>query len=187
MTSGKIDTATHVNKQLKTDLDVCVSDETVRCALVEAGLKASLKEEKPLLSKKNVAVRLEFASLYQDWTIADWEQVIWSDETKINCFISDGHSWCWACDVDGLERHTVKQNVKHGGGSIMIWGCMTVHGPGFMCKLDGMMVKETYKSILEDELMATIKYYEIDLGQVIFQHDNDLKYTAIIIYEWLNQ
>jgi hypothetical protein len=29
-------------------------------------------------------------------------------------------------------------------------------------------ITETYKSILEDELIATIEYYKMDPGQVIF-------------------
>ena len=60
----------------------------------------------------------------------------------------------------------------------MIWGCMTAHGPGFMCKLEGTMVKETYKSVLQDELARTIDYYGLDPQRVIFQHDNDLKHTV---------
>jgi hypothetical protein len=159
----------------------------VHRTLVEAGLKASAKIERPMLSKKNVTARLAFAKRHQHWTVADWEQVIWSDETKINRFSSDGRSWCWTRDVNSLERRTVKQTVKHGGGSIMIWGCMAVHGPGFMCKLDGTMVKETYKSILQDELMATIDYYDMNPAKVIFQHDNDPKHTASVVREWLDQ
>jgi transposase len=187
VTSGRLDTAVAANKLLKTELSINISDDTVRRALVEAGLEASPKEKKPLLSKKNVQARLDFAHRHQHWTIADWERVIWSDETKINRFCSDGRSWCWKRDVDGVEPRTVKQTVKHGGGSIMIWGCMTVHGPGFMCKLDGTMDRDVYKSILEDELMATIDYYGMDPDRVIFQHDNDPKHTAKSVRDWLEE
>jgi transposase len=168
VTSSELDTAVAANKRLKQELNVHVSDETVHRTLVEAGLEASAKIEKPMLSKKNVTARLAFAKRHQHWTVADWEQVIWPDKTKINRFSSDGHSWCWTRDVNSLERRTVKQTVKHGGGSIMIWGCMAIYGPGFMCKLDGTMVKETYKSILQDELMATIDYYDMNPAKVIF-------------------
>src|SRR5262249_36116028 len=94
------------------ELNVSVSDYTVRRVLVEAGLKSSPKIEKRLLSRKNIKARLEFAKRHQHWTAADWERVIWSDEIKVNRFNSDGRSWCWTRDVDGLEPRT----VKHGGG-----------------------------------------------------------------------
>jgi transposase len=187
VTSGELDTAVKANKKLRTELSVSVSDRTVCRVLVEAGLKSSPKVEKPLLSRKNIKARLEFAKRHQHWTAADWERVIWSDETKINRFNSDGRSWCWIRDVDGLEPRTVKKTVKHGGGSIMIWGCMTVHGPGFMCKLDSTMDRHVYKDILEEELAATIEYYDMDPSKVIFQHDNDPKHTAKSVREWLEE
>jgi hypothetical protein len=134
-----------------------------------------------------VTARLAFAKRHQHWTVADWKQVIWFDKTKINHFSSDGRSWCWTRDVNILERRKVKQTVKHGGRSIMIWGCMAVHSPEFMCKLDGTMVKETYKSIFQDELMATIDYYDMNPAKVIFQHDNDPKHTASVVRKWLSQ
>lgn len=67
----------------------------------------------------------------------------------------------------------------------MVWGCMTVHGPGYLCKIDGKMDQELYKSILEDELGQTIDYYQMNISEVIFQQDNDPKHTAKSIKEWL--
>ena len=49
--------------------------------------------------------------------------MIWSDETKINRFCSDGYSWCWGSDKNNLQEHQISQTVKHGGGSIIVWGC----------------------------------------------------------------
>jgi hypothetical protein len=82
------------------------------------------------------------------------------------------------------DRH-VKQTVKHGGGSIMVWGCMTHLGPGYMCKIKVTMDQHLYKSILEDELVRTMEYYGMKLEIVIFQHDNDPKHTAKSVQEWI--
>jgi hypothetical protein len=49
------------------------------------------------------------------------------------------------------------------------------------------MVKETYKSILQDKLMATIDYDDMNPAKAIFQHDNDPKHTASVVCEWLDQ
>src|SRR6185436_19035143 len=178
ITSGKLETAVAVEKKLKDELGVDVSDRTVTRALREAGLRAAEKENKPMLSAKNVKARLDFANRHKDWTEADWKRVIWSDETKINRFCSDGRSWCWVRDGESRQPRHVKETVKHGGGSVMIWGCMTAGGPGFMCKLTGIMDQHVYRAILEDELLNTIDYYGLDAEQVIFQHDNDPKHKA---------
>lgn len=187
VTSGECDTATEANKDIKSNLNVCVSESTVRRALFDAGLKPGKKEKRPLLSKKNIKARFEFAKRHRDWTIADWESVIWSDETKINRFCSDGQSWCWFRDVKQIENRTVTQTVKHGGGSINIWGCMTINGPGFMKVIDGILVKEKYLDILENELLGTIDLLEIEPANIIFQHDNDPKHTAKIVKSWLSK
>jgi hypothetical protein len=164
-----------------------VGESTVRRALREAGLSASEKVEKPKFSSRNIKARFKFACSYQGWTEDDWKRVIWSDETKINRFCSDGRSWCWARDGGSRQPRHVKETVKHGGGSVMIWGCMTAEGPGFMCKLTGRMDQHVYKAVLEDELLNTIDYYDLDAERIIFQHDNDPKHKAKSVQEWLNK
>ena len=77
--------------------------------------------------------------------------------------------------------------MKHGGGGVMIWGCMTSQGVGYLCKIDGTMDQHLYKSILEDELLQTIEYYNLEKAQVIFQHDNDPKHKAKSVQNWLSE
>jgi hypothetical protein len=39
--------------------------------------------------------------------------------------------------------------VKHGGGSIMLWGCFAAGGTGAHHKIDGIMRKGNYVDILK--------------------------------------
>jgi len=64
-------------------------------------------------------LRKNFATMQENWTLADW-----SDETKINRFESDGRSWYWTRDPTVQSANKVRQTVKHGAGSIMVWGCI---------------------------------------------------------------
>ena len=178
-------TAVQANQVLCSELGTVVSDATVRRALKKKGLEAEVKKKKPKLSPKNVALRLEFARKHKDWTVADWERVIWSDETKICRFGSDGRSWCWVRDVRVQEPRTINQTVKHGGGSIIIWGCMTAQGVGWMCKIEGKMDKEGYLEILKDELLQTFEYYGLKPEDHIFQQDNDSKHSSGLVQDWL--
>jgi hypothetical protein len=105
---------------LKVDREVGFCDNTLRNALRDVGLKACEKIPKPSLSQRNVQERLRFATIHKDWTVEDWKRVVFSDETKINCFNIDGRSWCWINDKENVPNRIVKQTVKHGGGSIML-------------------------------------------------------------------
>ena len=93
MTSGALGTATTVTKKLPEDDEIAASRMMVARALYGADLSLAEKKAKPLLSAKNVKVRLEFANKYKDWTIDNWKCVIWSDETRIRHFSSDGRTW----------------------------------------------------------------------------------------------
>ena len=83
---------------LSEHLNMVVSTNIVRCALHEVGLRPTKKQKIPLLMAKNVCCRLEFAQHHQDWTIHDCYGGIFSDETKVNWFKSNGRAWCWMRD-----------------------------------------------------------------------------------------
>ncbi|KAG0874546.1 hypothetical protein G6F26_013584 [Rhizopus arrhizus] len=74
--------------------------------------------------------RLAWAKKYQNWTTDDWRRVVFSDETKVNVWGSDGCKYYWSRPEDPLKPHHIDVTVKHGGGSLMMWGCMTHEGPG---------------------------------------------------------
>jgi transposase len=185
ITSGSAKTAVDATKQLQAGLNISVTPHTVRNALKEVGLGAIKKPAKPKITKKQACARLDFAKSHCNWTLDDWQQVIWSDETKVNRFCSDGCLWAWIRDGEELQPRHVKQTVKHGGGSIMMWGCMTWHGIGYCCRINGKMDQQMYLQILGDELLQTIEYYNMDQNHVIFQHDNDPKHTAKSVKAWL--
>ena len=65
----------------------------------------------------------------------------------------------------------------------MIWGCMTAEGPGYMCKIDGTMDQNLYKTILQDDLMKTMEFYRLDAQGVIFQHLGSEFFDIFIPYQ----
>ena len=59
-----------------------VSTSTVRRRLWEAGSYSRISVKKPLLKKQNNARRLQWAKAHKDWTIEQWNKVLWIDESK---------------------------------------------------------------------------------------------------------
>lgn len=130
------------------------------------------KVKKPDLPKPIRDARLSFARACCHWTVEDWTQVMWSDETKVQRLGSDGEQWVWVQPGQVLSGKAIKNTAHSGGGSIIIWGCFCWEGAGFATKIEDTMTKEVYVEVLEDELMKSLEYYGKEVEDIIFQHDN---------------
>lgn len=175
---------------LKESCEVQVSRSTVRRALKSSNHRARKVPKKPLLTKRHREARLKFARTHKDWTLNDWKRVVWSDETKINRFGSDGKQHCWVKDSgsSAFSKNLVRPTVKFGGGSIMIWGCMTYTGLGHMHEVDGKMNSDQYIHILEQDLLPTMhEIRTFPFEDLIFQQDNDPKHMSKKTLKWIGE
>ena len=165
-------------------MKIYASPSTIRRSLRKEGMNAITVKPKPYLSLRHKRLRLQFALMHKDWTLADWTRVIFSDETKINRFGSDGPNHIWKRPSRNILDREISGTVKFGGGSLMMYGCITHDGPGYACRIDGSMNAELYTEILDDELMQTIDFYKMDKNKVIYAQDNDPKHTANLTCQW---
>ena len=91
----------------------------------------------------------------------------------------------WKETGEGLSDWLVKGTVKFGEENIIIWKCMSWEGIEYMCKIEGKINEEVYESILEDELMKTLEYYNQEVNVILFQYDNDSKHTCKRVKKWI--
>jgi len=185
ITSGKSANAVQATNHINSIISTPVCSETVRRVLRKHSLKAVVKKKKPLLSARHRKKRLDFALKHKEWTVEDWKRVIWSDETKINRFGSDGRQWVWKKKGEGLISREVQGTVKYGGGNIMVWGCMGWNGVGHLAEVEGRMNADQYMSILEDHMLPSLEESGISEEEVTFQQDNDPKHTSKKAKKWM--
>jgi hypothetical protein len=86
--------------------------------------------------------------------------MIFSDESKFMLFKSDGHQYAWFRPGQALDPRFTKKIVKHGGGNIMVWGCISSKGVGRLHRIEGIMCGPDYVDILEKDYLGSLK----DLG-----------------------
>jgi hypothetical protein len=143
-----------------------------------------VKKKHTLLTKPHKNDQLDFTTTHLPWTPADWACVtcIRADETKINHLTSDGHKWAYKKAGDGLYDCLVEGTKMFGGGSLMMWGCMTWDGPGYATKIDGKMDANLYCQM--EELQESLAFYGKTAADVIFQQDNDPKHTSKKAKTW---
>lgn len=158
-----------------------ISSRTVLRRLREANLPARRMAKKPLLSQKNRRARIEFAKKHLNWTEEDWGKVLFSDETKINLFQSDGSRFVHRPSGKRLDPKYVSKTIKHGGGSVMLWSCFSSYGMGPIYQIEGIMDRFKYREILEN-IMLPYAEWEMPL-RFVFQQDNDPKHKSKIVSE----
>ena len=95
--------------------------------------------------------------------------------------------WVWEKNGEGLSDRLVEGTKKFGGGSLMMWVCMTWEGVGYACKIDGQMDGDLYVQILDKELQGSIKFYNKTKDDIIFQQDNDPKHTCKNAKQWFQR
>ena len=111
--------------------------------------------------------------------------MIFSDESKFNLFGSGGLQYCWRKGGEALDPRYTKKQVKHGGGKVMVWGCVTPQGVGQLYLIDGNMDSKKYVSILEDAYLGTLSNLHANRKDFILQADNDPKHTSKMTKAWI--
>ncbi len=97
-----------------------VSAQTIRRTLHQIGLYGCRSRRKPLLKMMHKKAHKQFAEDKQTKDMDYWNHVLWSDETKINLFGSDGVKCVWRQPGEEYKDKCVLPTVKHGGGSVMV-------------------------------------------------------------------
>lgn len=169
--------------ELKKELTVAASVETIRRRLRDNKLNACSPRKVPLLSRKHVAKRLKFATSHSNWTVEMWRNVLWTDESKIVLFGGKG-SRCYVRRPPNAEynpNYTIK-TIKHGGSSIMVWACFSYYGVGPIHWIRSIMDETIYVNIMQ-EVMLPYASEEMPLVWV-FQQDNDPKHTSKLATKW---
>lgn len=157
-----------------------VHEDTIRRVLHQGGFKSGT----PYKTKQNRLKRLKFAQKYKNSSPDFWDKVIWSDESRFNVFGSDGCIKVWRKPNTGLHPSNTIKTVKHGGGGIMIWGCMSTAGVGNLQIIDGIMDQKVYLNILKENLIQSARKFGL-AENFHFQQDNDPKHKAYNVRQWL--
>lgn len=182
ITSGRCKTAVVVKQQIFLHLE----EQTICHSLKRQGLNAHKHWKVPFLKKCHIQRRFAWAKSHQLWKAQQWRHVIFSDESKFNIFGSDGVQYCWGRTGEALDLRNTIKSVKHGRGSVMLWGCITWHGFGRLHRVHGQMNAIQYTEILSESLLGTLTDHRLNRRNVIFAfaQDNDPKHTSKLAQKW---
>ena len=84
---------------------------------------------KPVLTKKMRQERLDWCIAHKDWTLKDWKNVIWSDETSVVLLHCKEGYRVWRRPHERFLRSCICERWK-GACAFVFWGCFSYEKKG---------------------------------------------------------
>ncbi len=118
-------TVTKIITRYNQGMQNTISEHTTRQTLKQMRYSSRRPHRVPLLSAKNRKRRLQFAQAHQIWTIEDWKNVAWSDESWF-LLRHSGRIRLWHKEHEIIDPYCLVSTAQAGGG-VMVWGIFSWH------------------------------------------------------------
>lgn len=164
--------------------NLSVSKSTIKNVLKSFGLGTYTATKKPMLTIKDRLKRLNWCRKRKYWTVKDWSNIIFSDESNFEVFNRKGRVLVKRFKNQRYVPRYVVPRLQGGGGSVGIWGCISFKGTGVGNIYTGRINQVSYIECLENcllpsiDLLAENQYYT-------FQQDGASAHTAHTVTDWL--
>jgi transposase len=171
--------------------DHCAPDVSLRTIdryLRKNGMMKWLAKRRPKLTAERAAKRLQWALERKDWTVEEFEGVIWSDECSVEKSDDARQVWVFRTPTEKWKTECIAPKKKGKGVSLMVWGCFWGKNRGTFCPLIVKSVNaHVYVKVLEYLVLPVVQRIQNTIGDPVFQQDNAPVHTAGIVTEWLEQ
>ncbi len=113
-------TVTQITTRYNQGMQNTISEHTTRWTLKQMGYSSRRPHRVPLLSDKNRITK--FTPDHQNWTIEDWKNVAWSNESWFMLRHSDGRVRICHKEYESMDPSWLVSTVQAGGGGVMVGG-----------------------------------------------------------------
>lgn len=168
---NRFETASELRADLQEATGAEVSVRTIQNRLNEMGLLARRPAKKPLLTSKMKKTRHSWAKERLNWSVQDWSNVVFSDESKFNLIGPDGKQTVRRRKGERYSEECIAHTVKHSP-YVMVWGCITAIGVGSLIMLEGTVNAMQYKKIILDGVVPSMEMMTAKTPKPIFQDDS---------------
>ena len=123
-----------------------VSHQTVINRLRSAGLRSRRPRKVPVLTPRHRRERLTWARRYLRYTRADWANVLFVDEVRVNLRTNDGRKRIYRRRGERNSEKCLVQHDRFGCGSIMVWGGISQHTKTPLVHIQGNLNAQRYQN-----------------------------------------
>ena len=165
-----------------------VSRRTVDRRLQEAGLFGRVARHKRHYTEAEVRMRLSFAEGYSHWDKDDWARVLYSDEKIFWGKGFNGQTWVRRPIGEAFNPEYCVDKRSHPV-KVNAWGCFCASGVGYLYIFNEKLNAVLERKILSDNVLPSAKMTGLLTDppeQWYFLHDNDKKFTADVVQNWVH-
>ncbi len=156
-----------------------VSIRTIYRRLRNCGIRKRRRAICPLLSRVNIAVRMQWSMAHSAWRDAVWSRVVFSDETRFRRMGNDGRIMVWRRAGERFKSRNVAFKLQCGGGSVHVWGAIWKGGRSEIVVLRRAVNQHTYIETLQGFFQQ-----ENLPRNFIFQDDNAPAHRAAAVSDF---
>ncbi|GFS51543.1 transposable element Tcb2 transposase [Trichonephila clavipes] len=158
-----------IQEQIEPLLGAPVSSRTIRRCLAEGHLVSWRSLRVLPLTLTNRHLRLEWCRARGNWIAAEWNQVVFSDESRFKLICDDNRVRLWRPwgehinPAFALQRHTTPT------ADVMVWGSIAYNTRSTLVLIRGTLTAQWYvPDILQPHVLPLMQR----LPGAIFQQDN---------------
>ncbi len=120
-------TVSQITTRYNQGMQNTISERTIRQTLKQMDYSSGRPHRVLLLSAKNRTQRLQFSQAHQNWTLENWKNVAWSEESRFLLQHSVGRVRIWRKEQESMDPSCLVSTVQAGGGGVMVWGIFSWH------------------------------------------------------------
>ena len=175
--------ARRIQNEFRQATHITISTQTVRNRLREVGLHSRVPRVVPRMTPEHRRRRREWARRHSRWNVAQWSNVLFTDESRFTVDHSDGGLRVWRVVGQRYNpQFTVAVN-RWGGGSVMVWAGISVTERTDLHIVQGNMNSHYYR---ENVLQAIVLPLRNRVGdRFVLMDDNARPHRARIITTFL--
>ena len=122
--------------------------------------------------------------MHKEWQKNQWGKVLFTDKSKFQIFGTNRRHYVRRRKGGALKEPCLASTIKHGGGNIQVWGCISIKGVGDIVRITEKLTGEKYKNILHNHSVPSAR--QLIGGYFILQQDNDPKHTCKLVKNYLS-
>ena len=163
------------------------SVSTARRRLHEFGIESHPAAERPSLTKAYMTKRLLWCKDHKYWGYDMWSTVIFSDESNFKMINRKVRPIVKRFPDEKFRQDIISKKKQSSGGSIGIWGCITIMETGTCQIYSGRMNSDLYMDVLDNNLVPSVLLIVPEGQDWSFQQDNASAHKSKKLREYFRE